>query len=124
MSSLLASPKDEYNTVDDGFSRTSGHAHSKTLAGSLRQQQVPDYNSPARSLFKQNKETLDQMLVRKLRQKYIDDNPVFSVPAPVDDTTALLHNNFFSNLSKSSTRSRRSNVAETYLKQSRQISLR
>ena len=36
-------------------------------------------SSPLRgSLFRQHRETVEQMLVRKLRQKYIDGNPAFS----------------------------------------------
>lgn len=60
MSSFCQSPKNEYYSNEDGgLSRTIGHAHAKTLAGNLRKQQVSDYNSPGRSLFKQNKESLD-----------------------------------------------------------------
>ena len=35
--------------------------------------------SPKGNLFKKNKESLESMLVRKLKQKYIDSNPAFAL---------------------------------------------
>ena len=37
-----------------------------------------DKTSPKGNLFKQNKETLEMMLIRKLRMKYIETNSVFA----------------------------------------------
>jgi len=54
------------------------------------------YSSPTRNLFKANKESLDRMLIRKLRLKYIDDNPAFcAVTSAPDDTASLLTNSNF-----------------------------
>lgn len=49
--------------------------------------------TPTKLLFQQNKETLEQMLVRKLRQKYVDGNEVFSDKLSLlisDETSKLL----------------------------------
>ena len=48
--------------------------------------------SPTRALFTQNKETLEQMLARKLREKYVDDNAAFREAGllPTDSTARLL----------------------------------
>ena len=35
-------------------------------------------SSPKGNLFKQNKETLEVMLTRKLKQKYVNFNPAFA----------------------------------------------
>ena len=35
------------------------------------------YGSPVQKLFNQNKESVEEMLVRKFRTKYIDCNPSF-----------------------------------------------
>ena len=35
------------------------------------------YGSPVQKLFNQNKESVEEMLVRKFRTKYIDSNPLF-----------------------------------------------
>jgi len=44
---------------------------------------------PRASLFKQHRETLEKMLSRKLRSKYIDGNPVFSHVGTDDASTSL-----------------------------------
>jgi len=36
--------------------------------------------SPQQSLFSLNKESIEDMLLRKLRRKYIENNPVFYAP--------------------------------------------
>ena len=60
----------------------------------------PDYASPTRSLFKTNKESLEDMLVRKLKQKYIESNTAFASILPYDETASLLSNNYMNHLSK------------------------
>ena len=46
--------------------------------GSKKQDPSSLYGSPVQKLFNQNKESVEDMLVRKFRTKYIDKNPAFS----------------------------------------------
>ena len=38
-----------------------------------------DRSSPTKNLFRQNRETVEDMLIRKLRTRHIDKNAVFSI---------------------------------------------
>ena len=74
-------------------------------------------------LFKANRETLDTMLIRKLRQKYIDDNEAFSKLVMADqiitadeNTASILQNNFKANYGKGRTRSTASNLSSMQYK--------
>ena len=109
-----ANLRQSLNTIKDrnggGFSRSIGAKQSRTVFQTRRapdepkkQQQQANKDdiwanqaSPNRSsLFKKNKETIDEMLVRKLKLKYIDNHTVFMGPAVEDGNTAiLLQNNF------------------------------
>ena len=46
--------------------------------GSKRKDPSSLYGSPVQKLFNQNKESVEDMLVRKFRTKYIDKNSAFS----------------------------------------------
>ena len=68
-----------------GVSRALGMKQSRTnlvtVSRRMNQQtNSPDANrsSPKGNLFLQNKETLEMMLVRKLRSKYIENNSAFA----------------------------------------------
>jgi len=64
----------------------------------VNKEHASNYASPTRNLFKTNKESLEDMLVRKLKQKYIDSNAAFCTMLLQDNETAnLLSNNFMSN---------------------------
>ena len=58
-----------------------------------------DKTSPKGNLFKQNKETLEMMLIRKLRMKYIETNSVFATSLVEEQTNPLnmLQNTYISN---------------------------
>ena len=62
--------------------------------------------SPKGNLFKKNKESLEGMLVRKLKQKYIDSNPAFALVNNDEgmSTCNLLQNNFLTSQRSSSKR--------------------
>jgi len=69
--------------------------------------------APTKLLFKQNKESLEQMLVRKLRQKYVDGNEVFCEKLSLlisDETAKLLSNNFLYNEKRRPDRSQNNNT--------------
>ena len=46
--------------------------------GSKKQDTSSLYGTPVQKLFNQNKESVEEMLVRKFRTKFIDKNPAFS----------------------------------------------
>ena len=112
-------------------SRTIAAKASKTavqLKGTIEDAHEAYNSGPTASpgkLFKTNRETLDRMLIRKLRQKYIDDNEAFSQvvmtegPVTVDESTAaILQNNFKANYGKGRTRSTASNLSSMQYKTS------
>ena len=52
--------------------------HSSTIGHLKSIKQDNLYGSPVQKLFNLNKETVEEMLIRKFRTKYIDTNPAFA----------------------------------------------
>ena len=94
-----------------GMSRTIGMKQSRSnVASGRRINTQNNASSPDRkgspeggNLFRKNKETLEMMLIRKLKGKYIDSNLVYAILSEELPTSSfnLLQNNYTSNTSGS-----------------------
>ena len=54
------------------------HSPHASTSGHLKPNKDSLYGSPVQKLFNQNKESVEEMLIRKFRTKYIDNNPAFA----------------------------------------------